>query len=296
MVAVVKRGEPLEVGGYFSLPADLTWTTTSVPCPLAPCHTFSHSLTDLVLEKMGVSTALDCLNNNNPLELEAVPDQGEEEEEDFSYVLPLEDTEGFRWLPPELPRKNVFKARGWFVDGSGQMFVQVYSQRHTLRLIRKLLNQKFQASPGEEERGALRAGQDCCAQWRDGNWYRARVVTIRQDGAHCDLYLVDYGNAFRAKLADIRPEVFAHQIPIQVLKVELAGVRPLGPGHTWPDRALEFLLEEIQNRKVKVELVDRTRQPPTVRVTTDQKFDLATMLYNLEGDFVELGRWQASQT
>ena len=80
MVAVVKRGEPLEVGGYFSLPADLTWTTTSVPCPLAPCQTFSHSLTDLVLEKMGVSTALDYLNNNNPLELEAVPDQGEEEE------------------------------------------------------------------------------------------------------------------------------------------------------------------------------------------------------------------------
>ena len=44
-------------------------------------------------------------------------------EEDFSWVEPLEDTEESRWLPPELPRKNVFKARGWFVDSSGQMFV-----------------------------------------------------------------------------------------------------------------------------------------------------------------------------
>ena len=39
-------------------------------------------------------------------------------EEDFSWVEPLEDTEGFRWLPPEPPRKNFFKARGWFVDGA----------------------------------------------------------------------------------------------------------------------------------------------------------------------------------
>ena len=40
---------------------------------------------------------------------------------------------------------------------------------------------------------------------------------------------------------------------------------------------------------MKVELVDRSSQPPTVRITTHQKFDLATMLYNLQGDFVELG-------
>ena len=283
MVKVVPRGEPVEVGGYFSLPADLTWTTTSVPGPLAPCETLTHSLTHLVLEKMGAQSSLDCP------ELETGPDQvQEEEEEDFSYVKPLQDTEGFHWLPPELPRKNVFKARGWFVDSSGQMFVQVYSQRQTLRLINKLLNQKFRDSPGDEVRGTFRVGQDCCALWRDGNWYRARVVSL-QDGAHCHLHLVDYGNFFRTKLTAIRPEVFAHRIPIQALRVELAGVRPLGPGNTWSDPALEFLEQEVLNKKLKVELVDRSSQPPTVRITTHQKFDLATMLYNLQGDFVELG-------
>ena len=38
-----------------------------------------------------------------------------------------------------------------------------------------------------------------------------------------------------------------------------------------------------------MELVDRTRQPPTAKVTIDRTFSLAEMLFNLEGDFVELG-------
>ena len=60
--------------------------------------------------------------------------------------------------------------------------------------------------------------------------------------------------------------------------MELAGIRPLGPGNTWSDPALEFLEQEVQNKKLKVELVDRSSQPPTVRITTHEKFDLATML------------------
>ena len=48
-------------------------------------------------------------------------------------------------------------------------------------------------------------------------------------------------NTFQANLADIRQEVYAHRIPVQVLRVELAGARSLGPGNTWSDRALEFM-------------------------------------------------------
>ena len=290
MMTVVKRGEPLEMSGYFSLPADLTWTTSLVPGPMSAPRTFSHSLTDLVLEKMGLT---DCLNNNitTTLDLEAVPDMFPEveEEDDFSSIQPLEDTDGFRWLSPQLPRKNRFKAVGRFVDGSGQMFVQVHAQRRTLRVVNKLLNQKFQdsSSSPDQVRGTLRVGQDCCALWRDENWYRARVLTLQEGMA--GVYLVDYGNFFQANLTDIRQEVFAHRIPVQVLRVELAGVRPLGPGNTWSDQALEFLAQQVQDKKIHVELVDRTRQPPTVNVTLDRKFDLAAMFFRLEGDFVELG-------
>ena len=289
MVAMVKRGEPLEVGGYFSLPADLTWSTTRVPGPLSLSQTFSHSLTDLVLQKMGVPGPGSADNNNNPaLDLEAVPDQCPElEEDDFSAIQPLEDTEGFRWLPPALPKRNLFKGIGRFVDSSGQLYVQVNVQRRTPRVIRALLNQKFRDSSGDQVRGTLRVGQDCCARWKDGNWYRARVVSLGEDMA--GVYLVDYGNTFQASLADIRQEVFAHRIPVQVLRVELAGARPLGPGNTWSDRALEFMDQQIQDKKIFVELVDRTRQPPTVTVTIDRTFSLAEMLFNLEGDFVELG-------
>ena len=287
MVAMVKRGEPLEVGGYFSLPADLTWSTTRVPGPLSLCQTFSHSLTDLVLEKMGVPGSADS-NNNPALDLEAVPDQCPElEEDDFSSIQPLEDTDGFSWLPPALPKRNLFKGVGRFVDSSGQLFIQLHAQRRTPRVINKLLNQKFRDSSGDQVRGNLRVGQDCCALWRDGNWYRARVLSLQEGTA--GLYLVDYGNVFQASLADIRQEVFAPRIPVQVLRLELAGVRPLGPGHTWTDRALEFLDQQVLDKRIHVELVDRTRQPPTVSVTLDRQFDLAEMLFNLEGDFVELG-------
>ena len=46
-------------------------------------------------------------------------------------------------------------------------------------------------------------------------------------------------------------------------------------------------------QKIRVEVVDTTRQPPTVNIfVSKEKFDLAMMLSSLEGDLVELGKYQ----
>ena len=101
---------------------------------------------------------------------------------------------------------------------------------------------------------------------------------------------MDYGNCYRAKVEDVRQELYAHRIPVQVLRVELAVVRPLGgKDHTWPDSALDFISLHME-QKIRVEVVDSTRQPPTVNIfVSKEKFDLGKMLSSLEGDLVELG-------
>ena len=80
MVDLVHRGgDPVQVdGGYYSLPVDLFWTTTFVPGPLLPTKSIFHSLTDKVLEKMGVQKHMDNL-------LEPSDDDQEDKEEFASF-------------------------------------------------------------------------------------------------------------------------------------------------------------------------------------------------------------------
>ena len=178
-VELVKRGDPVQVdGGHYSLPVDLTWTTTITPGPTKPSKSTFHSLTDKVLEKMGAEDYLDQLDQLLEPSAEA-----ESEQEEFANILPLEDSEGFRWLPPELPKKKVFSAVGTFVDQSGQIFLQHVSKGDSVRpveVIRQLLAEKFRTSRPEGSRGTLQPGQACCVLWRDDNWYRATILHISE--------------------------------------------------------------------------------------------------------------------
>jgi len=291
IVDLVRRGGgPVQVdGGHYSLPVDLTWTTTIIPGPQLPSRSTSHSLTEKVLHKMGGQTTLDISSS-----LLGPSDDDQPDQEEFANVSPLENAVNFSWLPPELPRKKVFSAVGTFVDQSGQIFVQFTSKRQSVRpveVVKQLLNEKFRNISRDEGRGTLQQGQSCCVLWRDDNWYRAIVVNISQD-REAMVYLVDFGNFYQAKLENIRPEIFAQRIPVQALKLQLAGLRPLGPGYTWTETALEFIMQNIEHKKIRVEVVDKTRRPPSVNISVSgvsaDRFDLGQMLSRLEGDLVEL--------
>ena len=40
--------------------------------------------------------------------------------------------------------------------------------------------------------------QECCARWRDGNWYRARFIKyLDKEHQRCFVVLVDYGNIYQ---------------------------------------------------------------------------------------------------
>ena len=300
MVDMVKRGGciPVDGQGYYSQPVDFLWTRTIIPGPFAPSQEISYSLTSIVLEKMGAQDNLDAELDHLGAPVETEP---ESELEEFQDVLPLEDVSGFRWLPPEFPRKSVFRAVGTFVDQSGQIYVQYYSKKIPVKpvmVIKQLLDEKFRNSSHDESRGGpLQEGQECCVLWLDSSWYRARIIKLIEDDTAV-VFLVDFGNLYRAKVENIRPEVFAQNIPIQALTVELAGVRPMGPGDTWTETALEVIQRSIENRKVYVEVVDDTRKPPSVNIKIKVKssdvenLDLGYILSALDGNHVKLGKLQ----
>ena len=285
MVDMWKKGVSVQLDSHFSLPVDLTWTKTVIPGPFAQSETVTRSLTWIVLEKMGGQDGLGVTLEETT--------EGVEHEclEEFPNVSVLKDTEGFRWLPPELPSKKKFRAKGTFVDQTGQIYVQRYSRRQSVapvKVVRQLLDEKFRHSCPEERRESLREGQECCVLWKDKSWYRARLVQLHQDEDEAGVYLVDYGNYYRVKLENIRSEVYAQQIPIQALRVELAGVRPLGKENTWFETGLEYIQTVIEDQEIQVEMVDASRQPPTVNIKfSGGKFDLARMLSIHEGELIE---------
>ena len=57
---------------------------------------------------------------------------------------------------------------------------------------------------------------------------------------------MDYGHLYRTKTKNVRSEIYAQHIPIQAFCAELSGVRPLGPGNTWTDSALDFIQDKVR--------------------------------------------------
>ena len=238
-----------------SVPVDLSWEVNCSQGPFLPSKATQYSLKQLCQDRLGLG-ASDVNGNfyeeasDLNISLKEYPecDLNLEEIKEFADVKPLHDSSSFHWLPPELPGKESFSARGINVDISGQIYIQLSSQKHTVRLLKKLLNEKFSQSPPDEDTSPMVEGEACCVRWEDGCWYRASFVSY-SDAARtvAQVFLVDYGNYFHcAQLRDnLRREIYAERLPVQALRVELAGATPLGPASTWTEEALDLMQAAI---------------------------------------------------
>ena len=187
-------------------------------------------------------------------------------DKEFSHVHPLDDSSGFRWLDPELPVEDQFTARGTFVDDSGQLYMQLHSSRRTVRVLRQLLNEKFSESEPDLAK-TLSPLQECCARWRDGNWYRARFIKyLDKEHQRCFVVLVDYGNIYQVGVENIRCQIYGQRIPIQCLTAVLTGVEPVGGA--WSQECLDHIQHRINyakvegNEKLRVKIVGESRCLP----------------------------------
>eukprot|EP00092_Neocalanus_flemingeri_P018228 GFUD01019728.1.p1 GENE.GFUD01019728.1~~GFUD01019728.1.p1 ORF type:complete len:707 (-),score=233.78 GFUD01019728.1:80-2200(-) len=294
VVTLLRRGPPVESSGQQSLPVDLTWEVVTMPDPFQPNLVKEFSLTELCAEKFGLTTG--SMEDTVTEDLSDELDSAEADTHEFSHVEPLKCSENFHWLDPELPPTTRFAARGTFVDESGQVYIQLHAQRHTVRVIRKLLNEKFSSSEPELPAIKLSHMQECCVRWRDGNWYRARFVKyLDTEEQECLVVLVDYGNMFRVKEEDIRRTIYCEHIPIQSLATVLAGVRPVGD--TWSPACLDFMQEKInyakeeRNYKLVVKMEGKSLSQPlhvSISISDESKLgvklDLAQLLAMLPGE------------
>jgi len=255
---------------FYSLPVDLTWTKNNNSDPFFPNILSYKSLTELFQMSIG-------LNKNgyldNTYELIAEDDiPTVEEEKEFKDIQPMEESSTFQWLPPELPEKSSFSARGIFVDQSGQIYVQLNSNRQTVGALKRLMNEKFFDSDPDVNQGRMREGQECCVKWRNDGWYRGRFLCYNDDKkTEANVFLVDYGNIHVANVVtDIRRDIYAERVPIMALRVELAGVTPTGPGDTWTPECLDIIQECIsyegpdkhKKQKLKIKIVDSFGKQP----------------------------------
>jgi len=293
-VILLRRGPPEQNlgGGYYSLPVDLTWEEVTRPDPFMPEVVKDYSLTKIIAVKFGIPSLAAELELDDTIEVdEEFNDEmyNEVPVQEFTDVVPLKYIDEFQWLDPELPSEKKFTARGTFVDESGQIYIQLHSHRHTVRVLKRLLNEKFNNSEACLEKN-LSPLQECAVQWRDGNWYRARFIKYldtETDQKRGLVVLVDYGNMYQVRLKDIRTEIYAERIPIQSLRVVLAGVEPVGG--VWTQQCLDLIQEKINyaklegNEKLSVTVVNESRSLPLL-VTISEKsregvmVDLSTVL------------------
>ena len=109
--------------------------------------------------------------------------------------------------------------------------------------------------------------QECCARWRDGNWYRARFIKyLDKEHQRCFVVLVDYGNIYQVGVENIRCQIYGQRIPIQCLTAVLTGVEPVGGA--WSQECLDHIQHRINyakvegNEKLRVKIVGESRCLP----------------------------------
>ena len=209
-VKLVRKGSPLpvpELLGILSLPCDLEWTRVIhmirfvvLPIkvvqvgptdPFSPNYVENRSLLNMCVAQFEIMFAqFDPADETLP-EIDSENNEYSEDNE-FSHVVAMHPNPGFQWLQPELPALETFSARGILVDESGLIYMQLHSQRETVRVLKRLLNEKFENSKPAQLAEDFLPGQEVCCKWsRDGNWYRARFRGyLDSEGGRCQVVLV----------------------------------------------------------------------------------------------------------
>ena len=273
----------------FSLPVDVLWSSSLSSDPFLPPEVKTYSLVEKCKEKLcGLENTIFRDGNDE----KGLSDDGENfEGEEFAFVEKMTESGLFKWCPPELPRNTSFTARGIVVDDSGQIYVQTNSQKKTVKLLMKLLFEKFGSSQPDADL-SLRQGQECCVRWDDGFWYRGRFLDFTDETeTEGHFLLVDFGNLCRLRVReDVRREIYAERVPIQALRLELARVTPTSSDGTWSGECLDTIQSAVNferlgtgHSKLKVHVVGPMDKLP---LQANIKFEIQSKEYVDLADFI----------
>ena len=282
-VVLHRRGAARLVGqgGVFeevSLPVDLVLCSNVTSDPFGPREEVEESLIKLLkltlFEEDG-SSDLDKTVEESPGEEE----EGARLDTEFDHVLPMAPSRDFQWLPPCLPASREFLARGTYVDDSGQIHLQLHSQRETVRVLRRLLNEKLLGSEPDCEADSYRERQEVSVRWKDDCWYRGSFLAycgIDDIFDNARVLLVDFGNVYVVNVVtDLRSAIYGERVPVQSLRAVLHNVLPAG--EDWKDSFLDYLNDTINyaqpgyNVLIKVKVVEEPSLlplPVTVETST----------------------------
>jgi len=127
-----------------------------------------------------------------------------------------------------MPSSLLFAARCTHVDNSGQIYLQLETNKSTMKSVHDELMRTHRGSGG----GRLQEGRECIARWSDNRWYRACVLSYGPFVGYspdCDMVyvlFVDFWNATIVKTTHIRSNLTSKDIPIHPIQVVLRNVKP----------------------------------------------------------------------
>jgi len=290
-----------------SLPVEVTWTFTEAESPFSPDITKTINLAEK-LHRIHFAVTSNTLMEEDPFppysdildipasatellneETDLYDSEGSHDisfKEDCGATSKTKISRDFRWLDPEIPGEVEFRARCTHVDDSGQIYLHLYENRSTMRIIRQVLQDKYRGTAWTAV-DRMEPGQECIARYKDGLWHRGRVLDVFED--ETNVLFVDYGNTKIVKNKYVRSKLFCKDNPIQAIRVVLGNVTPWSGMEKWSDHCLDFIHEILQysqpgcNRLVLVKVIGSNKTLPLqVTIQIPPKSDP-------EGAWIDLG-------
>ncbi|XP_023243228.1 RING finger protein 17-like [Centruroides sculpturatus] len=162
------------------------------------------------------------------------------------------------WKPAPAPTKNVFYGVPTHVGEDGCIYLQPEGEtvKNNLLLIKNALKLKYENIENEPAKSYPSVGQACAAKfYLDNCWHRAVVTKVNPP--NIQVTFVDYGNSENVKLENIHLDIVLSDIPRQCIECILHGVEPKTENGEWLTSTLDFIHNNIVERKCKVVVMDQ---------------------------------------
>nr|XP_034828420.1 RING finger protein 17 [Maniola hyperantus] len=173
------------------------------------------------------------------------------------------------WLPAEPLPSNEFIAMPTYIDNDGVIYLHDISQQDTLDLIRKALDVRFKDPDPKAKFVKWTVGEPCVALFfLDNRFYRGRVIEVNNETSTCLIHYIDYGNEETCSFENLRKSIALYQIPIQVHKCILNGIRPVEK--KWNRQTLDYIHKSIVEKQCYVKVAG---EPIGDVIPIDLKYD-----------------------
>lgn len=186
------------------------------------------------------------------------------------------------WKPPMLPTKD-FIGIPTFIDNDFNIYIiDVTNNSSSLENVNLLISKNYDNSVPQPQDMFWHKGQPCIALFHlDSKYYRAEVLDILENN-NVSVRFVDYGNEEICSASSLRKNLILTDVPIQVNKCRIVGVKPVG--ETWKDETIDLIYKTILEKECYINILGTNKENDIlyIKLNIPDTSDLANLMVTMK--------------